>query len=1012
MSYLIKSAFLSALIIFFSVPAFSEISDVRHLDLTDYSTNVFVGGNNNSAKSEVDSVFIIGPWGSGASVNGEFETPSGGAHWNGWTHEDLTPGSHHWSISSYQADNLNSVTGNLAAYCGNETLQSCDETDPVGGYGNAYADIMAFVYTIDDPLQPCNLMVSGVLNYDVEPGYDFITFRYLTSENTINLDQLDGQGSAVPFNYSVTYSPAEYVGADSDQIQFEIFVSSDVGWSDEDCYYPSIGACQVDDIRVQCSNGNYDNTSDFQDGMGDWIFLDQTGVGDFAQIWIGLDSVDPCIVNYTPQVAFIDDGQVVPGIGPSYCIDWCYGPGGYVINSTGGARADEFDAYLHNAILSPVLSWPEEDSVGAQLTFTVYQHEVFSSSSPGVFTTWHFRSAETLEDLEDSPWRDRSFVYFGGPDYRRQNEIINDLVLPGATVAQVKFTCYELGFVWGIDGNNATPAPYFDNIRLVAYPNNGPNMVVRELDLAQDAFPEQGSLNLANLASNNIRFDSAHNKNNNELNVPGDSIVCDVTLSRPGGLLIENRMYYHVQRNPVFDSVRDPAWGSTGFVEALPAVSHHGQLNEDRYAYDLPDSGFLFPGDVLHYYFSATEEVDGNSALSKTIPSDLSGFSDFSNGQNYDPRFTVNCLPSVNAQEETPTLLFWDDAGQHNDLNEWNGALNNLGLVRGMHYDVYRTNSPSSRLGNGLGGRTTVEVLDQYQHLLYSSGSQYSSTLSNGDYSSSPGDDIRLVTNWLQGSDKGAFFSGDNLAADLTWSGTPGQEFLTNILKVELYSSSINPLIHSQTTPGVLPTANNPVFNPTINGWIAHGGCPSFNSFDAVNALPGAEILARFTTPSEDSVYLYSAATLNQTDSFKAISMPYDFKFIHNHPGHTQPNGLATRVNILEDILNFFEFPLNTIYPVAVPEADVFTAGNYPNPFNPSTRISFNLPKDTHLSVKVFNVRGELVNQLLNENRTTGPGFVLWDGKNSKGAQASSGVYFYEVRTSDDIKVGKMMMIK
>ncbi|MCP4292154.1 MAG: T9SS type A sorting domain-containing protein [bacterium] len=1011
MSYLLISAF-TALTVSFAGFAFSENPNVLHLDISDNSSVVFIGSNPNSFKSGVDSVVVIGPWGSGASVNGEFETPSGGMDWNGWTHEDLTSSSHHWSISSYQAANLNSVSENLAAYCGNETLASCDETDPIGGYSNFYADIMAFIYSVDDPLQPCDLTVSGVFNHDTEPGYDFTIFRYLTNDSIIILDHFDGQGSAVPFSYSLTYSPGDYMGLNSNQIQFEIFVSSDAGWSDEDCWYPTMGACQIDDIRVQCSNGNYDNISDFQTGMGDWVFKDQEGVGDFSQIWIGLDSIDPCVVNYTPQVAFIDDGAVVPGVGPSYCVDWCYGPGGYVINSTGGARAGYSNAHLHNGVLSPVLNWPGEEYTGARLDFSVYQHELFSTSSPGIFTTWHFRSAVMPEDLEDSPWQDRNFFYFGGPNYRRQIENVSDFVVPGATVAQVQFTCYEIGFIWGIDGENATPAPYFDNIRLLAFSNMGPKMAAREIDLVQDAFPEQGLLNLDDLASNNIRFDSARNKNNDLLNVPGDSLICDVETSRPDGLLVENRLFYAVQRNPVFDLVRDPAWGTTGYVDAIQAVTYDGHVYEDRFSYDLPDSGFLFPGDVLHYYFSATESVNGQSAITKTIPGDLSGFSDFSHGQVFDSRFTLNCLPSVSDQGETPRLLFWDDTGLSNDLNEWSGALNNLGLVRGLHYDYYRTNSPVSRLGNGLGGRTTVAILDHYQHLFYSSGSQSTGTLSDGDPFYSPGDDIGLVSNWLQGSDKSAFFCGDNLVSDVSWTGVSGQEFVSHVLKVELQNSFLSPSIHNQTSPGVLPLSTNPVFGPSISGWIAYGGCPLINSFDAVTALPGAEVLARFTNPGGNADYSYSAATLNQNGSFKVISMPYDLSSIHNHPQHTQLNGLATRVNILEDILHFFDFPINNVHPVAVPVADNFTAANFPNPFNPGTRISFNVPHETHVSVKVFNVRGELVSQLMDENRSSGPGFVLWDGRNSKGSQVSSGVYFFEVRTSDDIEVGKMLLVK
>ena len=79
---------------------------------------------------------------------------------------------------------------------------------------------------------------------------------------------------------------------------------------------------------------------------------------------------------------------------------------------------------------------------------------------------------------------------------------------------------------------------------------------------------------------------------------------------------------------------------------------------------------------------------------------------------------------------------------------------------------------------------------------------------------------------------------------------------------------------------------------------------------------------------------------------------------------------------------------------------------NYPNPFNPSTTIPFQLPavsgqqsavsgRRTAVTLKVYNVLGELVRTLVNEEQ--GPGWyrVIWDGKDSLGKEVSSGVYFY-----------------
>ena len=223
-------------------------------------------------------------------------------------------------------------------------------------------------------------------------------------------------------------------------------------------------------------------------------------MGDFAKIWTGLDDIDPCFTNTTPQVAFIDDGIVVQGTGGSDCINWCYGPAGYIVNTLGGLAGP--DEHLHNAIESPVMAWPAPkdgtgpDDDGILLIFEVMRHEDFSRDSPGIFYTWGVRSADTdnsagngVQDITAQGWKDRNFVFMGGPDYFRHIDFATDLMNPGRDEIQVQLTAFELGWVWGLTGNDGYPAPYFDNVTVKVYPHLGPGMSARELDLAQDNFP-------------------------------------------------------------------------------------------------------------------------------------------------------------------------------------------------------------------------------------------------------------------------------------------------------------------------------------------------------------------------------------------------------------------------------------------------------------------------------------------------------------------------------------------
>jgi len=85
---------------------------------------------------------------------------------------------------------------------------------------------------------------------------------------------------------------------------------------------------------------------------------------------------------------------------------------------------------------------------------------------------------------------------------------------------------------------------------------------------------------------------------------------------------------------------------------------------------------------------------------------------------------------------------------------------------------------------------------------------------------------------------------------------------------------------------------------------------------------------------------------------------------------------------------------------------------NYPNPFNPTTTISFNLPSDSDVSVGVYNVKGQKVKTLLNEKSTQGQHEVIWNGLNDNNKPVSSGVYLYRVKADNQESVKRMILLK
>lgn len=88
--------------------------------------------------------------------------------------------------------------------------------------------------------------------------------------------------------------------------------------------------------------------------------------------------------------------------------------------------------------------------------------------------------------------------------------------------------------------------------------------------------------------------------------------------------------------------------------------------------------------------------------------------------------------------------------------------------------------------------------------------------------------------------------------------------------------------------------------------------------------------------------------------------------------------------------------------------------GNYPNPFNPETTISFNLTAEDaeNAEIIIYNIKGQKVKQLLNEALPAGKHSVVWDGKDEKGKNVSSGVYFYKLKSDNFEQTRKMILMK
>jgi parallel beta-helix repeat protein len=117
--------------------------------------------------------------------------------------------------------------------------------------------------------------------------------------------------------------------------------------------------------------------------------------------------------------------------------------------------------------------------------------------------------------------------------------------------------------------------------------------------------------------------------------------------------------------------------------------------------------------------------------------------------------------------------------------------------------------------------------------------------------------------------------------------------------------------------------------------------------------------------------------------------------------------------NLIQDLEGLLQKPNWDTDKVFSPSPDKFEISqNYPNPFNPSTTIRYQLAKDSEVTLKVYNLLGQVVKTLVDDYQSSGYYQVMWDRKNDVGIDVSSGVYFYHFQSGDFSQVRKMILVQ
>ena len=117
------------------------------------------------------------------------------------------------------------------------------------------------------------------------------------------------------------------------------------------------------------------------------------------------------------------------------------------------------------------------------------------------------------------------------------------------------------------------------------------------------------------------------------------------------------------------------------------------------------------------------------------------------------------------------------------------------------------------------------------------------------------------------------------------------------------------------------------------------------------------------------------------------------------------PYGVSPTSNEVEII---FTNTLDDNEPVVITQLK----GNYPNPFNPETTISFDISTDSNVQINIYNIRGQKVKALVDDFYSSGSYSIIWQGTDDKDNTLPSGIYFYRMQANEFTATKRMLMLK
>ena len=97
---------------------------------------------------------------------------------------------------------------------------------------------------------------------------------------------------------------------------------------------------------------------------------------------------------------------------------------------------------------------------------------------------------------------------------------------------------------------------------------------------------------------------------------------------------------------------------------------------------------------------------------------------------------------------------------------------------------------------------------------------------------------------------------------------------------------------------------------------------------------------------------------------------------------------------------------------IVIPVTATELIGNYPNPFNPETTISYSVKEASPVRIEIYNSRGQRVRTLVNETQSAGWYNIVFNGRDDTGKPVASGVYFYRMSAGSYSSTRRMILMQ